>query len=135
MLTGFKVKKTDHTWDQAARRRRRQSRGVARVCRATRGLLTSDRDKPFGSLLTGEAGNQGQEELGLCFSLRGEKQLHIRARVGKTRKERRGDDAGKEAGTAAACPAQPGGAAWCSGKGLASGRAGPLTGSGKCDPL
>ena len=63
-LTGFKVKKTDHTWDQAARRRRRQSRGVARVCRTTLRLLTSDRDKPVGSLLTGEAGNQGQEELG-----------------------------------------------------------------------
>ena len=52
----------DHTWDQAAWRRRRQRRRVAQVCRTTRGLLTSDRDKPLGSLLTGEAGNQGQEE-------------------------------------------------------------------------
>lgn len=47
-------------------------------------------------------------------------------RAGKTRKDRSGDDAGKEAGIAASCPAAPergwgwGAAAWCSGKGLAS---------------
>lgn len=58
----------DHTWGQAVGRRRCQNRGAVRVCRTTWGLLTSDGDKPLGGLLTGKAGNRGQEEFGIFLS-------------------------------------------------------------------